>query len=324
MQHDEIIWQTINQHFCSFKVKTPQQNFCRNKDNVTGLCNRSSCPLANSRYATIHEEKGICYLWIKTIERAHSPKNMWEKIPLSRNYAQSLKTIDEQLAHWPNFLIHKNKQRLTKIHQYLIRMRKLKLKNRVELVTVNKKKERQQRAREGKALRAAHLTSSIKNELLARLSQGTYGDIYNFPQEAYKEVLDDMDEDNEDLQELDEDEDEELPSEFVEAYHESDDDIEDQWGSGGYSDEDLDLDEDEDEDDDDDDDDDEKGYRQTADDDDDDDDDDELPATRPKRKRAATSDKKKEPKKKKSKRGGRGRIEVEYEQENEDMHRERN
>eukprot|EP00873_Tetraselmis_striata_P015494 jgi/Tetstr1/435758/TSEL_024652.t1 len=154
MQHDEVIWQCINYGHCSFKSKTKTQNFCRNEYNVTGLCNRSSCPLANSRYATIREEKGRCYLYLKTIERAHSPKNLWQKIKLKKSYAQALEQVDSHLQYFPKFLTHKNKQRLTKITQYLIRMRKLAKKSTPALMTMPARKEKQLARKEARAEKA--------------------------------------------------------------------------------------------------------------------------------------------------------------------------
>jgi hypothetical protein len=68
------------------------QSFCRNEYNVTGLCSRQSCPLL-SKYATIREQNGVLYLYIKTPERMHSPAKWWEKYKLSQNYQTALSQV---------------------------------------------------------------------------------------------------------------------------------------------------------------------------------------------------------------------------------------
>ncbi len=332
MQHDEMIWQVINHQFCSYKTTigkalSDKTLFCRHPYSVTGLCNRTSCPLANSKYATIREEAGKINLYMKTVERAHSPKNLWERIQLSRNYSKALQQLDEHLAYFPKVLFHRNKQRLTKIHQYLIRIRKLKLKEmsgrKAKMVGIHRKIDQREERRERKAMVAAKLETTIQQELVQRLAKGTYGDIYNFPETAYQKALsqveDEQEEETEQMSEEGEEEESESESEdgvveYVEDFdseedEEEEEDIEEmdylgegQWGPADESEEDGDDDDDDEEEDDDDDDDDEtKGSTPSKKGED-------KPKAKPK------SDKKGPPQ-----RGRRGtRIQIEYEEEHEE------
>ncbi|PHJ16700.1 mak16 protein [Cystoisospora suis] len=181
MQNDEVIWNVINKNFCAFKVTTLREDMCRNEYNVTGKCNRVSCPLANSNYGTVIEHQGKLYLCLKTVERAHLPKKMWEKIRLPANIKEAKEVIEREMKNvYRKHQIERCKRRTIKLKQMLDRMRRLELKPKEKLVPVKKKTERREAAREKKAEIAAHLEDVIESELLKRLQQGVYGNLYNF------------------------------------------------------------------------------------------------------------------------------------------------
>ncbi|KAL3748926.1 hypothetical protein ACJRO7_010072 [Eucalyptus globulus] len=158
MQHDEVIWQVIRHNHW--------------------ICNRNSCPLANSRYDTINSKymfslstMQMSFTWyMKSIERAQMPDELWERVRLPRNYEKVLEIIDEHLMYWPKFLVHETKQRLTKKTQ------------------MRKEKKREAR-REEKAERAAVLDKSVDKELLECLRKGVCGDIYNCPSKSMEKSL---------------------------------------------------------------------------------------------------------------------------------------
>jgi protein MAK16 len=143
---------------------------------------------------------------------------------LSRNYTKALEQVDSELEYFPKFLSHRNKQRLTKIYQYLVRMRKLSKQVQPRLVAVNPKVAKRERKREAKALKAAKLERSIEGELLERLKSGVYGDIYNFPEAEFNQALDGVEKveevesgEEEDESGEEEDESEDGQREFVEV-----------------------------------------------------------------------------------------------------------
>lgn len=57
---DEIVWDVIGSGSCRYARKTDDPNkwLCTSPYSVNGICDRISCPLANSEYNTIIEDNG--------------------------------------------------------------------------------------------------------------------------------------------------------------------------------------------------------------------------------------------------------------------------
>ncbi|AOW02505.1 ribosomal L28e protein family-domain-containing protein [Yarrowia lipolytica] len=245
---DDLIWEILNDQFCSFKLKTGKgQDFCKNEYNVTGICERKSCPLANSKYATVRRVNGRLYLYMKTAERVHTPNKWWERIRLSKNYKRALEQIDEHLIYWNEFLVDKCKQRLTRLTQVAVAERRIAMKEEdTHYVGVAPKVKRREATRERKALAAAKVEKAIEKELLDRLKSGAYGENpLNVDEKVWKKVLEGVEgankEDEDEEEEEEEDEEEEGGEvEYVEDEEDDDDLVEledlEKW-LGGSSDE---------------------------------------------------------------------------------------
>lgn len=231
MNSDDLTWQLISKSFCSYMVKTKTGKFCRNEDNVTGLCNRHSCPLSNSQYATIKERDGIIYLYVRAAERVPYPNKQWERIKLKKNEEQAIEQINEHLRYWDRWIRTRVKLRYIRTRGYLKRMRRLALARTKKIETINQKSERRELRREEKALRVAKLSRTVENELLERLRAATSSkEIYNIDQSAFEKALEaeELDEPiDEEEEEEDEEEDEEIVYTSGSELEDEEEDIED-------------------------------------------------------------------------------------------------
>lgn len=174
---DNEIWKNIgNKKFCSFKKKTDTEYLCKNKNNLTGLCNSFSCPLANTKFATVRALDEELYLYIKEPERINTPIEQFEKIKLSKNYEEAIQQIDSELKHWDKLVIHKCKQKLTKLFEYLQRLEYFKEHGRVEYMKrIKKKITRAEKLAALANLESLDFEKQIGEELLMRLESGVYG-----------------------------------------------------------------------------------------------------------------------------------------------------
>lgn len=185
---DRKVWESIgNKKSCSFKLDTKVDTLCRNKYNVVGICSEFNCPLANTKYATVRSIDEKLYLFIKEPERVHSPARMYERILLSEDYHEALKEIENNLEFWDEELIHKCKQRLTKLTEYHERIQEAKEKGMTKLMPRATKMNRREKMRALRALNTLNFEQEIGEELMLRLEAGIYGEEAKYKYETARE-----------------------------------------------------------------------------------------------------------------------------------------
>jgi protein MAK16 len=141
---------------------------------------------------------------------------------------------DQQLQYFPKFISHKAKQRLTRLTQVAIRIRKLaKEEERLGERLVPRlapKVRRREETRERKALAAAKVERAIERVLVDRLRSGAYGDRpLNVEANVWKRVLRGLEKEGQAVgdEDLDEGvEEEEVENEYEQEYEEGVGDVE--------------------------------------------------------------------------------------------------
>ena len=126
---------------------------------------------------------------MKTAERAHTPKDLWESVKLDPSYNKALEQIDTELQYWPKFLVHKCKQRFTRLRQILIKRRKIKLEGSAEYKVVSHKAERREITRLAKITKSAMIENHVKNGLLQNLKDEKYNGIYNLNPKVFEQAI---------------------------------------------------------------------------------------------------------------------------------------
>lgn len=118
---------------------------------------------------------------------------------MPKNYKKALELIDAELEFDTKFQRHKCKLRLTKLHQMIIRRRRLRLNQMEAYEPIKTKFEKREKHREKRAERAANLELAIEKELLHR-----YKDIYNLDQKEFEKAVEEQEVEDEKEYEVDE------------------------------------------------------------------------------------------------------------------------
>ncbi|ORD95091.1 mitogen_activated protein kinase [Enterospora canceri] len=173
---DRKIWDSIgNKKTCAYRMGSRKDTLCKNKYNLTGICSEFSCPLANTKYATIRFENEKVLLCVKEPERSTTPVTMWEEIELGYDYKKALETIENKLADFDQIAIDRCKNRLTQCFEALERIIEMSKTPQDQLVARKKRMTRREKVRALKALNTINFEKEVGDELMERLKTGVYG-----------------------------------------------------------------------------------------------------------------------------------------------------